>query len=116
LDSDNDGIPDVDEAGDDPKNPVDTDKDGLPDYRDIDSNNDGINDNETLLISKSSTKPKLQADGSFTMSYTIKLRIKERAFDKYSSQGRPYKSISFSCCIPGYESYCKWRIKQVPQL
>ncbi len=44
LDSDNDGIPDAVEAGNDPKNPVDTDKDGTPDFRDIDSDNDGIPD------------------------------------------------------------------------
>ena len=44
LDSDNDGIPDAFEAGNDPKNPVDTDQDGTPDFRDIDSDNDGIPD------------------------------------------------------------------------
>ena len=44
LDSDNDGIPDAIEAGNDPKNPVDTDQDGTPDFRDIDSDNDGIPD------------------------------------------------------------------------
>jgi gliding motility-associated-like protein len=44
LDSDNDGIPDAVEAGNDPKVPADTDKDGTPDFRDIDSDNDGILD------------------------------------------------------------------------
>jgi hypothetical protein len=44
ADSDNDGIPDVIEAGTDPENPVDTDKDGTPDYQDLDSDNDGLLD------------------------------------------------------------------------
>ena len=44
LDSDDDGISDTDEAGDDPNNPVDTDNDGLFDFQDPDSDNDNIND------------------------------------------------------------------------
>ncbi len=58
IDSDNDSIPDVQEAGlvDEDQNgqldvgeatttmPPDTDADNAPDYRDVDSNNDGIND------------------------------------------------------------------------
>ncbi|MEQ9578380.1 MAG: gliding motility-associated C-terminal domain-containing protein [Marinoscillum sp.] len=40
TDSDNDGLSDQLEAGDDPTEPVDTDGDGLPDYRDLDSDDD----------------------------------------------------------------------------
>ncbi len=43
-DSDNDGIPDAVERGDNPNNPRDTDGDGIADYRDLDSDNDGLND------------------------------------------------------------------------
>jgi len=38
FDSDNDGIPDIDEGN------IDTDNDGIPNYLDIDSDNDGIAD------------------------------------------------------------------------
>ncbi len=44
LDADGDGAPDVDEAGDDPTNPVDTDGDGMPDFQDDDSDNDTVTD------------------------------------------------------------------------
>ena len=74
LDSDNDGIPDADEAGPDPTKPVDSDGDGIPDYRELDSTNDGIPDNETLLIFKTASKPVLATDGSFTYTYTIVVR------------------------------------------
>jgi hypothetical protein len=49
-DSDGDGIPDADEAGDaDPKTlPRDTDEDGEPDYRDLDSDDDGLPDADEL--------------------------------------------------------------------
>lgn len=74
VDSDADGIPDNDEAGN-PNNPVDTDADGKPDYRDVDSNNDTIPDGETLLIYKSSSvSDRVQSDGTFQMSFTIKLK------------------------------------------
>jgi len=43
-DTDNDGIPDIIEKGDDPENPVDTDNDGIPDYKDKDSDGDGLSD------------------------------------------------------------------------
>ena len=43
-DSDGDGIPDSEEAGPDPTDPIDTDADGVPDYLDEDSDNDGIPD------------------------------------------------------------------------
>ncbi len=48
YDSDNDGIPDAIEAGDqNPQTPpADTDGDGLPDYIDWDSDNDGVADND----------------------------------------------------------------------
>jgi len=46
LDSDNDGISDADEAGDDDPTtpPVDSDGDGVPDFQDTDSDGDGIPD------------------------------------------------------------------------
>ena len=45
-DSDNDGIFDIEEAGDDDTNtpPVDSDADGVPDFQDFDSDNNGIPD------------------------------------------------------------------------
>lgn len=50
LDSDGDGIPDRDEAGDTDLTtpPVDTDHDGIPDYRDLDSDGDGVSDTDEL--------------------------------------------------------------------
>ncbi len=48
LDSDQDGLLDCDEIGDDPDNPIDTDGDGLPDYNDPDDDNDGIPTAEEL--------------------------------------------------------------------
>ncbi len=44
LDADGDGMPDSDEAGDDPNNPRDADGDTIPDYLDLDSDNDGLSD------------------------------------------------------------------------
>ncbi|VAW52417.1 internalin, putative [hydrothermal vent metagenome] len=44
LDSDGDTIPDANEAGVDPTQPLDTDGDGTPDYQDTDSDNDGTDD------------------------------------------------------------------------
>ena len=44
LDSDNDGIPDAVEVGDDPNNPADTDGQGDPDFLDGDADQDGILD------------------------------------------------------------------------
>lgn len=44
TDSDNDGLNDVDEAGEDPNQPVDSDGDGTPDFQDPDSDNDTIAD------------------------------------------------------------------------
>ncbi|MEM6370079.1 MAG: hypothetical protein AAGD10_06765 [Myxococcota bacterium] len=46
LDSDQDGLPDIVEAGDERLTtpPVDTDRDRVPDYRDLDSDGDGIPD------------------------------------------------------------------------
>lgn len=49
TDSDDDGIPDVDEVGDDPENPTDSDDDGTPDYLDTDSDNDTIPDAVEVL-------------------------------------------------------------------
>ncbi|MCH2195388.1 gliding motility-associated C-terminal domain-containing protein [Kordia sp.] len=45
IDSDDDGIIDTVEAGNDPTMPVDTDGDMIPDYLDQDSDDDGILDN-----------------------------------------------------------------------
>ena len=46
--SDGDGIPDAIEKGTDfPTPPVDTDSDGIPDYKDADSNGDGIFDSDS---------------------------------------------------------------------
>ncbi len=44
TDSDGDGVPDQDERGSDPNDPVDTDGDGTPDYLDTDADNDGTPD------------------------------------------------------------------------
>lgn len=41
-DSDGDGLPDTDEAGNAPRTPRDTDGDGDPDFRDLDDDGDGI--------------------------------------------------------------------------
>lgn len=48
LDSDDDGIADSEEVGDDVNNPVNTDGEDEPDYRDIDSDNDGFLDIEEV--------------------------------------------------------------------
>jgi len=45
-DSDDDGLPDADEAGDSPEDPVDTDGDGTPDFQDTDSDDDGVTDDD----------------------------------------------------------------------
>ena len=45
LDSDNDAIPDVIEAGDIATTPTDTDGDGIADFRDLDSDGDRLADN-----------------------------------------------------------------------
>ena len=44
TDTDDDGIPDGEEVGEDQNNPTDTDDDGTPDYLDEDSDNDTIPD------------------------------------------------------------------------
>lgn len=44
IDTDGDGILDIDEKGPNGNNPRDTDGDGTPDFRDTDSDNDGIPD------------------------------------------------------------------------
>ncbi|MEM9067469.1 MAG: MXAN_6577-like cysteine-rich protein [Myxococcota bacterium] len=48
TDTDNDGIPDAVEAGDDDAGtqPVDSDRDGVPDFRDDDSDADGLSDRD----------------------------------------------------------------------
>jgi cysteine-rich repeat protein len=52
ADSDNDGIPDIDEAGDFElaTPPIDTDDDGTPDFQDLDSDNDGIADEDEGVV------------------------------------------------------------------
>jgi len=57
-DSDGDGISDKVEIGNDPSNPIDTDKDGKPDYLDDDSDNDGIKD-----IDEAAASPDPDGDG-----------------------------------------------------
>ncbi len=51
-DSDGDGLPDADEAGDTDLGtpPRDTDRDGTPDFRDLDSDGDGISDTDEGLV------------------------------------------------------------------
>lgn len=49
ADSDGDGIDDMTEVRD-PDNPVDTDYDGIPDYRDDDSDGDGIPNSEEIAL------------------------------------------------------------------
>ncbi len=46
ADSDQDGIPDIIEIGNDPAHPADTDGDGIPDFKETDSDGDGIPDSE----------------------------------------------------------------------
>lgn len=48
TDSDGNGITDKEEAGLNPRDPVDTDGDGVPDYLDLDNDNDGILDSNEL--------------------------------------------------------------------
>ena len=43
-DSDDDGVSDTEEAGDEPNSPVDTDDDGTPDFQDTDSDDDEVTD------------------------------------------------------------------------
>ncbi len=43
-DSDNDSLPDSEESGPNPSQPIDTDEDGIPNFQDPDSDNDNIND------------------------------------------------------------------------
>jgi MYXO-CTERM domain-containing protein len=44
VDADGDGVPDEEEAGENPHEPADSDDDGSPDFQDLDSDNDGIED------------------------------------------------------------------------
>gem|GEM_PF-3594420 len=51
-DSDGNDIPNAEEIGPDPDNPIDTDGDGIPDYLDVDDDGDGlldINDNDRIV-------------------------------------------------------------------
>ena len=70
TDSDNDGISDKDEAGDDDINtpPVDTDNDGEPDFQDTDSDNDGIPDSEEAGDDDPNTPP-VDTDGDGIPDY-----------------------------------------------
>ncbi|MCZ7679690.1 MAG: hypothetical protein M5U28_13385 [Sandaracinaceae bacterium] len=65
LDSDADGIPDATEAGDADveTQPVDTDMDGIPDFRDPDSDNDGLSDADEVAGGSSPTNPDTDGDG-----------------------------------------------------
>jgi len=64
-DSDDDGIPDADEAGDDDVTtpPVDSDGDGTPDFQDTDSDNDGLSDEEEVGLGTDPTDPDTDGDG-----------------------------------------------------
>lgn len=66
LDTDADGIPDVDEAGDADVHspPVDSDEDGIADFRDVDSDNDGLTDAEELAYGSDPTRPDSDDDGA----------------------------------------------------
>lgn len=64
TDSDGDTILDSEEAGSDPKNPVDTDKDGMPDFLDKDSDNDGLSDKDELKYNTDPTKKDTDDDGT----------------------------------------------------
>lgn len=66
LDTDNDGIPDSQEAGPSAENcgpPRDTDGDGTPDYRDPDSDDDGIDDGDEGEIGTDPLDPDSDDDG-----------------------------------------------------
>ncbi|WKN43072.1 tandem-95 repeat protein [Tunicatimonas pelagia] len=66
TDSDQDGIPDAVEIGDDPANPQDSDGDGTPDFQDIDSDNDGIPDR---IEAGSNPAQPTDTDGDGTSDY-----------------------------------------------
>ncbi len=51
TDSDNDQLPDSQEAGNNPNQPVDTDNDGAADFRETDSDGDGVSDTEEAGLS-----------------------------------------------------------------
>jgi len=65
LDSDGDGWPDSEEAGDgDPLTPpVDSDEDGTPDFRDLDSDNDGLGDSTERTLGTDPTLADTDGDG-----------------------------------------------------
>lgn len=107
-DSDQDGVSDVYEAGgvdrdcdgkvDGPTdangvpvaanggfNVPDDDNDGKKNTYETDSNNDGIPDGEVVLIYKSATEVKLLSDGTYNMSFTIRLK---------NNRNKPVNNIS----------------------
>ncbi|HJL24453.1 MAG TPA: MXAN_6577-like cysteine-rich protein [Polyangiaceae bacterium LLY-WYZ-15_(1-7)] len=65
TDSDDDGISDADEAGDDnvATPPVDSDGDGTPDFQDTDSDNDGVSDADEVAGGTDPTDPDTDGDG-----------------------------------------------------
>ena len=64
ADSDADGIPDSEEAGDDPANPRNSDKDDSPDYLDRDSDNDGLSDKKEKELGTDPLLKDTDGDGS----------------------------------------------------
>lgn len=64
TDSDNDGLSDAIEAGDNPAKPVDTDGDGAADYRELDSNGDGIADSQEQPQGQIPNDNNLSSDGA----------------------------------------------------
>ncbi len=62
TDSDNDGLSDAEEAGSDPKNPVNNDKDEIPDYKDKDSDNDGLADKDEVAAGTNPIKKDTDGD------------------------------------------------------
>jgi len=64
TDSDGDGIPDSEEAGDDPSNPRNSDKDDSPDFLDRDSDNDGLSDKKEKELGTDPLLKDTDGDGS----------------------------------------------------
>jgi len=69
VDSDGDGISDLEESGDDPETPVDTDGDGIIDPLDTDSDNDSILDAQEVGLTPSNP---LDTDGDSIPDYQDK--------------------------------------------
>ncbi len=64
VDSDNDGVSDSIEAGENPGKPTDTDGDGAADYRELDSDGDGIPDSQEQPQTQIPNDSTIGEDGS----------------------------------------------------